>query len=136
MCGGDMDDGGSIYTLGPQLGSSLHDNYLHHQCDHYGLLYHDSGSKGFDDYNNVLANNNNNWWLLINGDGYNDTVHNNFVDASCNTTYAACRKGKTTAQPASTGNGTCKVWGITFVQSAAQFPPQARAIIANAGLKN
>jgi hypothetical protein len=35
-----LDDAG-IYTLGPQPGSTCHGNYLHSQCEKYGILYHD-----------------------------------------------------------------------------------------------
>jgi hypothetical protein len=135
MCGR-MVDGGSVYTLGPQLGSSLNNNWLHGQCHGYGLLYHDSGSQGFDDYSNVLSDSSypNVRWLLINGGGKNVTSHHNFVDSTCNTTSAACM-GKT-AGSARMGNGSCqdKVWAIDFVSSSAQFPPQAQAIMKAAGL--
>lgn len=29
---------------GPQPGSTVHDNYVHSQCEKYGVLYHDGGS--------------------------------------------------------------------------------------------
>jgi hypothetical protein len=133
MCGR-MVDGGAVYTLGPQLGSSLHNNWLHGQCNGFGLLYHDSGSQGFDDHNNVLSDSTfpNVRWLLVNGGGQNCRSHQNFVDATCNMTYAACM-GKS-AGPARVGNGSCSVWGIDFVASSAQFPPQAWAIMKAAGL--
>ena len=111
-----------------------HVNWLHGQCHWYGLLYHDSGSQGFDDYSNVLSDSSypNVRWLLINGGGKNVTSHHNFVDSTCNTTSAACM-GKT-AGSARMGNGSCQVWAIDFVSSSAQFPPQAQAIMKAAGL--
>ena len=49
-------DGGGIYTLGPQPGSTLHRNYLlHHESLGGGnAIYHDNGSGGFTDTENVI----------------------------------------------------------------------------------
>ena len=57
-------DGGGIYTLGPQPGSSLERNYLFHAAierpgygpfGHGGAgMYHDEGSGGFTDTGNVI----------------------------------------------------------------------------------
>ena len=119
-------------------------------CSHYGLLYHDSASSGFDDHHNVLADSPGMWWLLINGQGSNETggnvpngcnfsapscrgnntIHHNFADATCNMTNAACM-GKSGL--AATGNGSCAVYDISFVPTSADFPPEARAIMSAAG---
>eukprot|EP01047_Picozoa_sp_COSAG01_P039571 COSAG01_NODE_3278_length_6314_cov_2.240386_1_plen_851_part_00 len=57
-------DGGGVYTLGPQPGSSVQGNYLFHaKIEHPGYgpfghggsaLYHDEGSGGFLDQENVI----------------------------------------------------------------------------------
>eukprot|EP01050_Picozoa_sp_SAG11_P012614 SAG11_NODE_1413_length_4981_cov_2.208726_6_plen_223_part_00 len=125
MCG-ELVDGGSLYSLGPQPGSTWHDNYIHNQCEYSGLLYHDSGSSGSNDYRNVLAasrfrGTDTGWWLLINGNGANDSVNDCYVDWSCNHTDAACE------------TGLCTVGNITFVKNYAAFPVVAKQIIGHAG---
>jgi hypothetical protein len=145
MCG-DLIDGGPIYTLGPQPNSSLHHNYLHHICNMYGMLYHDSGSEGFHDHSNVCSESPGLWWILINGDGDGNDVTDNFIDASCKTTYAACSKGDAPshcntgpnplAMPTNcTANCSChcSVHSNTFVAAPSDFPAAARAIMADAG---
>jgi len=48
-------DGGGIYTLGPQPGSSLQKNYiLQSTTSHGNAVYHDNGSGGFTDTDNVI----------------------------------------------------------------------------------
>ena len=122
-------------------------------------MYHDSASSGYDDHHNVLADSPGMWWLLINGQGSNATggnvpggcnfsapscrgnnsVHHNFADATCNMTHAECM-GKSALNahgkadvPAGSGNGTCSVFGNSFVPTSADFPPEARAIMRAAG---
>ena len=57
-------DGGDVYTLGPQPGSSIERNHLANHGQFHGIgksdyatqpnpLYHDNGSDGFTDKNNV-----------------------------------------------------------------------------------
>jgi hypothetical protein len=75
------------------------------------LLYHDSGSKGFSDYKNMLADSelhgiDTGWWLLSNGGGANDTVFDCRIDWSCNHKNAACQ------------TGLCAVGNITFVENS------------------
>ena len=58
-------DGGEVYTLGPQPGSSIERNHLVNHGQFHGIgksdyatqpnpLYHDNGSGGFTDKNNVI----------------------------------------------------------------------------------
>ena len=66
VCG--WQSGGGIYTLGPQPGSSLSRNYLiNHDAPLGGsnCIYHDNGSGGFTDSENVCEGEWNN--LAING---------------------------------------------------------------------
>jgi hypothetical protein len=145
-------------TLGPSPGSRLHGNYLHHICNRYGMLYHDSGSEGFTDTANVCVDSPGLWWILINGNGDGDEAYGNFVDSSCKHTYAACASGaepsrcNPNSNPRATepksncstagdeaiaaGGGChchCSVHDNTFVSTSADLPPEALAIIAAAG---
>jgi hypothetical protein len=49
-------DGGGIYTLGPQPGSTLTRNYIHqgNPGSSGNAVYHDNGSGGFTDTDNVI----------------------------------------------------------------------------------
>lgn len=48
-------DGGGIYTLGPQPGSIIQRNYiLQSTTSHGNAIYHDNGSGGFTDTDNVI----------------------------------------------------------------------------------
>ena len=51
----EMDDGGGLYTSGPQPGSRLYRNYVSGRVQRRvgGCLYHDDGSSGFVDEQNV-----------------------------------------------------------------------------------
>jgi len=49
-----LSDGGSIYTLGPQDGSEVTENYITSQNGGGNCLYHDNGSSGFHTHKNVI----------------------------------------------------------------------------------
>jgi hypothetical protein len=112
-------DGGALYSLGAQPGSSRSYNYLHHQCRHFGMLYHDQESAGFDDHHNVMADSPSMWWLLINS-GRNISVHHNWIDASCNHSQVSA---KTSAD----------IYDNVVVPTKADFPPEAQQVIISAG---
>ena len=124
-------DGGALYSLGAQPGSSRQYNYLHHQCRHYGMIYHDSGSAGFDDHHNIMADSPSMWWLLINS-GRNISVHHNWIDKSCN---------HSEVQGQCVPNSNCKersniskdVYDNHFVTAKADFPPEAQQVMLAAG---
>jgi len=49
-----LNDGGCIYTLGPQPGSTVHGNYCAlDEAPVVGCFYHDNGSRGFVTTDNV-----------------------------------------------------------------------------------
>ena len=124
LCG-ELYDGGSIYTLGNQPDSSLQYNYLHDQCQPYGMLYHDSGSEGFNDHHNVCADSPEAWWLLINGDGAKCDIHDNWIDSSSATGRAACN---------ATSPPTCAISATSNIFVANNlFPAEAHAVMAAAG---
>lgn len=49
-------DGGCIYTLGPQPGSTVAGNYVDADLHQFGVLYHDNGSRYFNTTRNVVSN--------------------------------------------------------------------------------
>ena len=60
-------DGGAIYTIGPQVGSEIKNNYiLQNSTAAYpaggNALYHDRGSGGFQDISNVIDGNWTHWF--------------------------------------------------------------------------
>lgn len=59
-------DGGGIYTLGPSPFSRVTRNYVHHQQNLFGALYHDNGSGDFYTAENVVAQSPKARWLLMN----------------------------------------------------------------------
>ena len=111
------------------------------------MLYHDSGSEGFNDHHNVCADSPGLWWILINGDGDGNDVHDNYIDSTCKTTYASCAKGSQPshcnpnpnpmAAPTNCSSKSCachcSVTSNTFVARSADFPEAARLIMAEAG---
>ena len=75
-------DGGAIYTIGPQVGSEIKNNYiLQNSTAAYpaggNALYHDRGSGGFQDINNVIDGNWTHWF------GTNDSSGPYGPGASC-----------------------------------------------------
>jgi hypothetical protein len=142
LCGGpaglahaeQLVDGGALYSLGAQPGSTRSYNYLHHQCRPYGMLYHDSASAGFDDHHNVMADSPGMWWLLINS-GRNLSVHHNYYDASCNHSQVqgACVPNTTVGTTCQRLNLSAHIHDNVFVPTAAGFPAEAKQIMLAAG---
>ena len=133
MCG-EMVDGGSIYTLGPQPGSSLHHNYLHSQCNLYGVLYNDGGSGWFHTFENVVANSSSAVWILMNpsnpsaGQTYQppNRAYNNYVDVASST-----RPPMVLCTPV--GRVNCTIVNTTTVPNAGPWPSAAADTIRASG---
>ena len=74
------------YTLGPQPRSRIFRNYLHSQCNLYGVIYMDGGSGWLEAFENVIANSTAANWVLLNGAANGETfqpplrVYENWVD--------------------------------------------------------
>lgn len=110
-----LEDGGSIYVLGPQPESIMAYNYVSHQAKLFGSLYTDEGSAYWHIYENVV--NGGPEWLHI----WTPSIHDELVE-NCWTNQAYM-----------INHGTrCVVQNITYVQGDA-FPPAAQAIMAAAG---
>lgn len=77
-----LSDGGGVYALGPQYGSTINNNYIKNQGNVYGSLYPDQGSAGFTMNNNVVSNTPD--WLCINGYGQHDININNTCTDTAN----------------------------------------------------
>jgi hypothetical protein len=159
MCG-ELLDGGCVYSLGPQPNSTVQGNYLHSQCEKYGVLYHDGGSGWWNTFDNVVADSPNAVWLLINSYGIKtylnngsfdpgtgkyhnvdfqppNCVHDIFVDQETFYTNHKTGPNTTMLHCDSTldkrGNVNCTVSNITVVVDG-QWPPKAQAIIDAAGV--
>lgn len=119
-------DGGAVYTLGSQPGSSVVDNYSYADHNVYGYLYRDNGSAGFHDTNNVISDEDagtNTWYRTNTGSGGYWNAHDNLADANFFSSTL------TTAQ---TG-GSNVVTGNTSVANRI-WPAAAQAVINNAGI--
>lgn len=79
-----LNDGGGIYMLGPQNGSWVFENYVHHQgTASSGALYPDEGSAYSKFERNVVTDIGGSKWLhLWNPSIHNVTVINNYADTS------------------------------------------------------
>lgn len=121
-----MPDGGGIYTLGNQPGSQVVDNYLYGDQKIYGNIYHDNGSGGFHDTNNVISKKDSplNVWLNLNtGKGGYWNAHDNRIEANYHT-----------AGMTATGvRGSNVVTGNIPVTDDS-WPAGALEVIANAGV--
>eukprot|EP01052_Picozoa_sp_SAG31_P012137 SAG31_NODE_702_length_12723_cov_4.100206_5_plen_868_part_00 len=130
MCG-ELVDGGSVYTLGPQPGSTVHHNYLHSQCSLYGVIYHDGGSGYFNTFDNVIANSTNAVWVLLNPDPVGEfqpplRVHENWVDkrSTSNPFMVNCKP---------TQKINCTVVDTMVVPDNGSWPDEAKAVIHGSG---
>ena len=141
-------DGGGIYTLGPQPGSSLRGNYLFHAAieqpgygpfGHGGsAMYHDEGSGGFTDTDNVIDGP---WdsWTHVRPFGWKcPGAGGREVDCAISVTKNWVRSNGTST--CSVRSATChkvdpgfSVAGNIQLAPGAAFPPGAAAIIAAAG---
>ena len=111
-----LEDGGSIYVLGPQPASLMAENYVSSQRKLFGALYTDEGSAFWHITRNVVRNVPE--WLHI----WTPSIHDELVDFCF------------TDSNYSINHGTrCPVRNITVVAPGAAFPAEAQAIVAAAG---
>lgn len=119
-------DGGLIYTLSTQPGSSIRGNYLHNQVHDYGAVYLDQGSEHFTVEDNVIDSAPN-WAILqptVQPVAQGNLVQNNFSDTDelfCCGAQGCCTDWNTLA-----GN-------VTF--SPGSYPQAAQTHLAAAGLE-
>jgi hypothetical protein len=132
------------YTLGPQPGSSIRDNYILHDANHPGgssvCIYHDAGSGGWDDSNNVCDGNFNH------GYGFNVSPKDGTFscDGECpswdpsvlgNCSMSFHDNWMRSAEIDQIKHCTDDVhlFGNTILRSSDPFPPAAQAVVAAAG---
>lgn len=110
-----LEDGGAIYTLSTQPGTTVHDNYIKNQLHMFGALYPDEGSSYMNWYHNV-ARDVPAWLHMWTPSIQWDTIENNYHNNT-----AENLKGS-----------NCTIRNNVLVNSA-NWPARARAIMKNAG---
>jgi len=112
-----LEDGGSIYVLGPQPNSVIHSNYISNQRKLYGALYTDEGSAYWYITNNVVHDVPE--WLHI----WTPSIHDELVELNwSDQTYQDV-------------HGTnCTVRDNVFITPGDPFPAAAQAVINAAGV--
>lgn len=112
-----LEDGGSIYVLGPQPNSQMIENYISNQKKLFGALYTDEGSAYWYISRNVVKNVPE--WLHI----WTPSIHDELVEFNwSDQTYQDV-------------HGTnCTVRNNTFITPGDPFPADAQAIINAAGV--
>ncbi len=111
-------DGGGVYTLGNQPGSTVKNNYIAHMDEDFGAIYFDEGTKNYVAENNVLEAVPR--WLNIWTTTIQDiTVRNNY---STTATYV--------------NRGTNITYNAPTLFTAPNYPTAAQNIINNAGRQN
>jgi hypothetical protein len=118
-------DAGGTYTLSPQPGSRIHDNYISETNDYFGCIYPDQGSADFHIYSNVCRhiydpdNTVKVWWLHAWSEDVHDmVVENNYTDRAA---YLL--------------RGTNNTYRNNTVVTNDQWPAAAQAIMAAAGIE-
>lgn len=114
-------DGGSIYTLSEMKGTYIQGNYITNDYD-YGPLYFDDGSRSIVGRDNVLADSRGT--AIFKGIDITD-LYNNYSNFSDLHRYV----------PWLTGADTKKVSERPWRTEGDNWPPEAKAIIADAGLE-
>lgn len=115
-----LNDGGAIYTLGPQRGTLMQYNYVANQVHQYAALYLDNGTAGMTVQKNVVYNTPSFGFIQC----YNPVAYNNYMGEN----YSNCPLMSNTNK----GSGN-KFGNNITVQD--QWPQEAYDIIANAGLE-
>lgn len=111
-----MNDGGGIYTLGPQPGTHVHHNYIHDQVHELGGLYPDEGSR-FMRWDSNVVQNVPRWLHMWTNSIQYDTVVDNYYNNNV-----------------ATLNGANCVTVPNHHVTGGDWPPAARRIMAEAGL--
>jgi hypothetical protein len=146
-----MSDGGSIYTLGAQPGSTVRANYLHNECYSTAAIYHDASSGWWETRDNVVADAPNSSWVLIHGYPTSrapffqppNRVDRTYVDS---VSFRGQGQGTGSGSSANTGSAVidCTHWGTAYgnvnctitnttVVKEGAWPPRAAEIMRNAG---
>ncbi|WP_263429514.1 discoidin domain-containing protein [Nannocystis pusilla] len=116
-----LEDGGGIYTLGAQQGSTTSGNYVHNQGHPYGALYLDNGTQHYTVSGNVVEKVD--YWLLCTTyatDATNNTITGNYSELD-----------NPFVQPDPPHPSNTIAGNVVF---GAVMPPDAQAIVAAAGL--
>ncbi|MFD8498244.1 right-handed parallel beta-helix repeat-containing protein [Amycolatopsis sp. NPDC059657] len=116
-----MNDGGCMYSLSASPGSTFERNYCHTNKGHFGF-YHDEGSRGFIDINNVFRD-------------VGQWAHQNAGPTQ--TTGAQTVTDNWTSNPSTniTDGGNDNVVRGTVVVTDGNWPAGARAVMDNAGIE-
>jgi hypothetical protein len=117
-----LEDGGGIYTLGAQMGSSIERNYVHNQGNPYGSIYLDNGTQFYTVTENLVEKTDH--WLLCTT--YSTDAENNVVTGN----YAEFDNIFVQPDPPNPNN---TIADNTFVGD--DWPPEAVAIAAQSGLE-
>jgi len=119
-----LGEGGFIYTLSSQPGSTDLDNYIYNTNGKGRGLYHDEGSQHFTDTNNVVGKAS--YWLSMSQTNIAfNTVENNYAY----TDSVICNNSKGTSAHCNANNDVVK--NNTF--TGGTWPAAAQTIINNAG---
>ncbi len=110
-------DGGGVYTLSVQTGSTIEENYIHDQARDFGGVYLDQGTRNYSVHHNVFANVPQ--WLFI----WMDSIRDN----------AAYDNWTNTA--AYTNAGTNNDLHGNVVVAGDGWPDEAEAVMSAAGLE-
>lgn len=112
-----MHDGGGVYTLSPQPGTTIHHNYIHHQRHELGALYPDEGTRYTRWHHNVVESVVR--WLHV----WTSTISDNTIDSNYHD------------NPTMTNQGVNNTLVANAYVTGGNWPPEARAIMAGAGLQ-
>jgi hypothetical protein len=112
-----LEDGGSIYVLGPQPNSQMIENYISHQKKLFGALYTDEGSAYWYIARNVVHDVPE--WLHV----WTSSIHDELIELNwSDQTYEI-------------NHGTnCTERNNVFIKPGDPFPQDAQAIINSAGV--
>lgn len=113
-----LEDGGAIYTLGQQPGSSCSGNYIRETYGRHGGIYHDDGSAFYTTSNNVIDNKNN--WIFI----WNPSIH----EISVSNNYVRINKYRNQGI-------NCAITGTVEVSNL-DWPQGALDIMSNSGIES